>query len=374
MKNVSINPLLKTALFLLVSSIISLSCSEDPIVGDNPPNPPSSFTWKQVGLDDLTVNRLELVGNQLYAMTNDGLYTMNVDTDNDFSLVGLKGLNLLDMVMLDENHWLASYRGIDWGGVEIYETLDGGLNWTVKEHNFGVPEHQLPEITEAVTDFKWDVANNILYATGYYVLAKSTDQGTTWEPIWGGWDYLGTGMMIEINPQKPNDIWFGGQGGFENGYLVNFQNGAVRKEWNDLVPNPTVPQEIVFDNSTPQNIYVGWEGELNKTSDAGESWTMLIDRHEESHFFFGVGVSSINPDLIFAGKWIKGVDEQPLTLYYSRDGGDTWQEDTYTDEDFGGIFDLKIISTADQERIFLALDKGGVYEVTTELNKPQTIQ
>jgi photosystem II stability/assembly factor-like uncharacterized protein len=202
------------------------------------------------------------------------------------------------------------------------------------------------------------------------VLAKSTDKGTTWQPLWGGWGFIGTGMVVETNPKNPSDIWFGGQGGIEDGYLIHWQNETVQNEWYDLVPNPTVPKAIAFDNSTPQTIYVGWEGELNKTSDAGATWEMLIDRHEESHFFFGVGVSSSSPDLIFAGKWVKGEEQQPLTLYYSQDGGDTWEEDTHADEDHGGIFDLAVISTEEGERIFLALDTGGVYEVLVDTDEP----
>ncbi len=355
--------------FFLFISLLFIQCSEDDYNQTQPEPAPLTWTWNQVGLDGLKVNRLEQVENQLYAITNDGLYTMDVDTENEFSLVGLKGNNLLDIVFFDENHLLASYRNTDNSEIEIYETLDGGLNWTIKEHNFG-----LPGTTEAVTDFQWDASSNTLYATGYGVLAKSTNKGTTWEPIWGGWDFLGTGMMLEINPQKSNDVWFGGQGGIENGYLVHLQNETVQNEWNDLVPNPTVPKAIVFDNSTPQNIYVGWEGELNKTSDAGNTWETLIDRHEEAHFFFGVGISDSNPDLVFAGKWIKAAEQQPLTLYYSQDGGDTWKEDTYADEDQGGIFDLKVISTESTERIFLALDQGGVYEVIMNTNEPQTIE
>ena len=58
----------------------------------------------------------------------------------------------------------------------------------------------------------------------------------------------------------------------------------------------------------------------------------------------------------------------------SINGGDTWEESTYADEDQGGIFDLKVISTEGTERIFLALDKGGVYEVMMNTNEPQTIK
>lgn len=351
---------LSFALFLMVASFLLVRCNED----DYQAQPPS-FTWSQIGLDGLKVNRLALIEDKLYAITSNGLYVMDVETESEFSSLGLKGKELTDVVVFNEDHLLASYRDTDREVAEIYETLDGGINWSSKKHNFG-----LQQTNESVTDFLWDAANGILYATSFGVLAKSIDKGTNWQPVWGDWGYIGTGMMVEINPRKPTDIWFGGQGGIENGYLVYLKNESVHDEWYDLVPNPTVPKAIVFDNSTPQNVYVGWEGELNRTSDSGDTWETLIDRHEEAHFFFGVGVSDNNPNLVFAGKWAKGKEEQPLTLYYSQDGGDTWKENTHTSENYGGIFDLELISTTGGERIFLALDKGGVYEVSVNTNEP----
>lgn len=343
----------------LVTAFFMLGCS----TGKHDKEP-LDLTWNQVGLDGLVVSRLELVANQLYAITDKGLYVMDVESGSGFTPLGLQDKNILDLVDFGQGHLMASYRNPDdWEDFGLYETFDGGNNWVPNGNAFGEDGQ-----TEAVNDFYWDGTNGVLYATGVGVLAKSFDKGAAWELIYGDWTFPGTGMMLEVNPSNKNQIWLGGQGAIENGYLVHLNNGSVVKEWFDLVPSPSVVKEIYFDSSSSQNLYVGWEGELLKTSDNGSSWTTLIEEHEEASFFHGIGVSNSNPKLIFSGKWNKGLDKQPLTLYYSLNGGNNWYMENYIPEKHGGILDLKMVTGAVGERIFLALDKGGVYEVTYELS------
>ncbi|MEC7262421.1 MAG: hypothetical protein VXW38_01700 [Bacteroidota bacterium] len=343
----------------VVTALFMIGCS----TGKHDKNP-LDLTWNQVGLDGLVVNRLELIANKLYAITDDGLYVMDVESGNGFAPLGLQDKNILDLVDFGQGHLMASYRNPnDWEDFGLYETFDGGNNWLPNGNAFGENGQD-----EAINDFYWDGTNSILYATGVGVLAKSLDKGATWELIYGYWTASSTFMMIELNPNNMSDIWFGGQGGIENGYLVHMRNGSIAKEWGDLVPNPSVVKDIYFDGSSTQNIYVGWEGALLKTSDNGTTWTTLIDEHAEASFFFGIGVSATNSDLVFSGKWNKGMDKQRLTLYYSMNGGNNWFKENYLPEKHGGILDLKILNGAAGERIFLALDKGGVYEVTYELS------
>jgi photosystem II stability/assembly factor-like uncharacterized protein len=349
---------LNLSILFLIISIISFSTS-----CDSDSNQEGNISWKKIGLNGLKVNKLELINNNLYAVTSDGLYVKNINSSSSFISIGLQGKNLLDVAIFNTNHILASFRNESNGeDTKIYETLNGGTTWSVKNTNFGII--QFPE---AVNDFEWDEISNTLYATGYGVLAKSIDYGTNWEILWGDWANIGTGMMINKNPFKEKDLWFGGQGGIENGYLVNSFNNSVR-EWNDLVPNPSVVKAIAFDNQSPQNIYVGWEGELSKSNDHGNTWTTLIDRHQEAHFFFGIGISQNNPNIIYTGKWIKGVTSQPLEIYYSSDEGITWKSEIFQSENKGGIFDLKVKSEENQDRIFVALDGGGIYEFINKTN------
>lgn len=340
---------------LMMTSTIFLltSCEKDS------DEPISKFDWKKIGLNGLKVGRLELIGNNLYAITNNGLFLKNINSTSGFQSIGLQGKNILDIAVFSPDQILASYRNpSDWEDFNIYETLDGGNTWNVKSTNFGIVGS-----SETVTDFEWDVIDNTLYATGYGVVAKSLDLGANWEIIWGGWDFIGSGMSVSKNPYKDNDLWFGGQGGIENGFLVNSFNNSIR-EWQDLVPNPTVMKAIAFDNQSQQNIYVGWEGELSKTNDHGSTWTTLIERHEEAHFFFGIGISQNNSNVVYAGKWIKAAPKQPLEIYYSNNSGMTWNLEKFPNENKGGVLDLKVKSEINKDRIFVALDGGGVYELS----------
>ncbi|WP_373524484.1 WD40/YVTN/BNR-like repeat-containing protein, partial [Aquiflexum sp.] len=182
-------------------------------------------------------------------------------------------------------------------------------------------------------------------------------------PVWGDWQIFANRMRVFVNPYAPSEIWAGGQGAIENGFLVYIKEEEEQNQWNGLVPNPTVVKKVVFDKQSPQGIYVGWEGELAKTTDNGATWKTLIDRHEEAHFFMGIGISQNDPNLVFAGKWIKIEDPQPLELYYSQDKGNTWKTMNFPGVDFGGVYDLIVKSESDRERIFVGLDKGGVYEI-----------
>ncbi len=158
-------------------------------------------------------------------------------------------------------------------------------------------------------------------------------------------------------------MWLGGQGGIEDGYLVRLENEIEKNRWVDLVANPTTVKKIVFDTQNPQSIYVGFEGALLKTSTNGQSWETLIDEHENSKFFYGIAISEIDNNKIFASGWLKGNEPQPLVLYYSENKGLTWYQEIYSPEAFGGVKDMLLKSEGNKERLFLALDKGGVYEV-----------
>ena len=312
----------------------------------------SNFNWKKIGLNGLKVRKLELVDNNLYAVTNNGLFVKNINSAENFRSLGLQGKVLLDIAVFNSNHILASYRNQpDWQDTKIYETQDGGTTWNVKSTNFGIPE-----FPDAVNDFEWDATNNTLYATGYGVVAKSVDYGSNWEIIWGEWGVLGTFMTIHKNPYKENDLWFGGQGGFENGYLVNSFENSIR-EWHDLASSPNSLIKVTSDNQINQNIYAGWEGKLMKSSDNGSNWVTIINRMVEHDFFYGIGISQTNQNVLYAGKWNKGSSEQPsqpLEIFYSNNGGISWALENYSAESKGGILDLKVKSENNKDRIFVA--------------------
>lgn len=313
--------------------------------------------WNKLGLNGYTINELELHGDGLYAATDRGLYFKNLNANTDFTLLGLQDLNIEDVVVLSETEILVSV--VDRSYQEppaLYETQDGGQAWEQVEHNFGGDGGE-PVFDLATTGG----TDPILYGSGFAVVARSPDKGRTWQPVWGDWGGFATGVStVEVCPQT-DAVWAGGQGAIENGFLLYSDDESEWTSWTDLVPNPTVVKEIAFADA--DKLYVGFEGALLRTSDKGSTWKTLIES-EDNRFFFGIALRKDHPEHVFSGGWLKTPDAQPLILYHSSNGGDTWQTFGYATEQFGGIYDMISISEPGRERIFVGLYKGGIYEVT----------
>ncbi len=357
MKKNLLSQLLSTIIPSLIFLII-FSCSEDSnpvrVIDDN-------FSIEFLGLEGPRINNLIKKDDKLYACASNGFYVKDLKSKEKFKNIALKGKNIEDAVVFSDQEILISYRNIDPkinASPQLWITKDGGLTWQILENNFGGEE------TEELVDFeRHPTQENIIYGFGRMVLAQSTDKGKTWIPIWGNWQSFANFGKVFVNPVKPNEIWLGGQGALENGYLAHIKDETLVNEWYDLVPNPTVVKKVIFDKLSPQTIYVGWEGELSKSTDNGNTWETLIERHEESHFFMGIGLSDQDPKLVYASKWIKTPDKQDLELYYSKDQGKTWTTKKFPGVDYGGVFDMIVVTENETDRIFVALEKGGVYEI-----------
>lgn len=314
------NFLMITLMILAVSS-----CNNDDVPDQNNQN---HFTWKKIGLNGLKINKLVLRDNFLYAATDDGIYKKNIDQESSFEAIGLQGKNIETILVFDREEILASMLDFkDGEKIGIYRTTNAGQAWEIMETNFGdgIDPHIVWEFLRPFD------SGNTIYATSNYLLARSEDKGFTWTPVWGDWgQFAKATSAVAVNPILPDEIWLGGQGGIEDGYLVRLENGIEKNRWLDLVPNPTTVKKIAFDTQNPQSIYVGFEGALLKSSTNGQSWVTLIDEHQSSKFFFGINISELDNNKIYAGGWLKGNEPQPLVLYYSVDKGSTWKQDVFT--------------------------------------------
>jgi photosystem II stability/assembly factor-like uncharacterized protein len=345
------------ALLILVILLLLTSCDDD-----NNHAPAPELTFKKIGLDNLKVYELVLFGDDsLFAATSDGIYVKSITSSTPFAEVGLKGRNVLDLIVFTPEHIIATTgnRGATADNPGIHETFNGGTSWD--KSIFGDENNE-----EAAHSLSQHPTNkNIVYATGNAVVAKSVDYGQNWEPIWGDWGGFASGTAVaEINPLKLTDLWYGGQGGIENGYLGYLRDEQPEEQWDDLVDNPTVAVEVAFTNQGAQNIFVGFEGALMKTSNNGGDWEQVIDGHVNGlRFFYGIGKSDESENHVYAGGWLKGEEQQSLVLYRSQDSGDTWESKTFDDEQSGGIFTMKVVSDGSRDKVFVGLDGGGVYEI-----------
>ena len=344
-------------LALLALAILLFSACDDDDNGQTPaPNP----TFRHIGLDNLKVYEMVLYGSDsLFAATNDGIYVKDIDSDDPFAQIGLKGRNVLDIIVFTPERIIATTgnRGFTNDTPGIHETSNGGASW--EKFTFGDGAHE--ETAHSLSQHP--ATAGIVYATGSTVVAKSVDYGKNWKVIWGNWGGFASGTSVaEINPFIQADLWYGGQGGIENGYLGYLGNEEPVGHWDDLVDNPTVAVEVAF--ARQDHIFAGFEGALMRTSDNGATWEQVIDGHTNGlRFFYGIHKGSVRDSRIYAGGWLKGVDEQVLTLYISQDSGNSWETKIFENEESGGIYCMKVIGHGGHDKVFVGLDGGGVYEI-----------
>src|SRR5690606_6394435 len=346
----------KLGLLLLFSFLVLAGCDDD-----DDPRVSAKIKWKALGLDGKTVNQMQLHDNDLYVATNSGLFKYTVGVSADFETIGFNAKNVQAIEVIDEGHLIVSVY--DKSGKEapaLYISDDDGDTWE--------PTPQFGEnVPEPVFDFAIRPDNpDVWYASGLGVIAKSVDAGETWEAIYGTWASITTGIsVVTVNPAGAKEIWAGGQGSIENGFLLRSDNETDWDAWDNLVDNPTTVKVITLVEKGPDHVFVVFEGAHLETEDGGDTWNTLIES-DEGKFFFGICASASDPDRFYTGGWLKTSDPQPLKLYITSDGGETFKEVTHESEPYGGIWEMVIRSNgeSDSDVLYLGLDKGGVYEVT----------
>lgn len=173
--------------------------------------------WRKLGLDRKIVNEIHLSGEDIYVATTTGLFRKPLNNETAFSLLGFDGKNVEALEIIGETGLIASL--VDKSGNEepsLHRSADGGETWEAVSNDFG------GDFPEPVYDLAVHPGNtNILYATGSGVVAKSLDQGHVWSPVYGEWGALATGIsVVELNPFDHSEVWAGGQGAIENGFLI----------------------------------------------------------------------------------------------------------------------------------------------------------
>lgn len=325
-------------------------------------NPSAGISWNYLGLDGHVVNKIQLHQNRIYAATDQGFYAIDRNSQNqNWELLGFEDKICQSFIIVDQDEIIVSLvNRVDMDETGIFKTTNGGESWTALG-SFGSEDGHEPafDISMHPDD------PSTLYGVGYNVVARSGDGGESWEPIYGEWQGFASGMdFVFPNPHQPEELWAGGQNAIEQGMLLHSPDGGENwQQWLDLVEAPSVPKDIAFHPTNADEIYVGFEGGLIKTGDNGEEWETLI-QDDESRFFFGISIPQATPETVYTAGWLKRFDDpQPFIIYRSKDGGENWQEHTNDEVDFGGVYDMDLISEGGKDKLYIGLYKGGVYEV-----------
>lgn len=205
---------------------------------------------------------------------------------------------------------------------------------------------------------------------------KTTDGGTTWNPIFDDQAYLAIGV-IQVDPNDPNIVYagtgdrnFGGGSHIGNGIYKSTDAGATWTQSGlieesivtDIAIDPTNSQTIfastlgnVFDTNTDRGVY--------KSTDGGASWENVLFVSDSSGAI-DLLMDHTNSDIIYASiqnrirtETISLVTGPDVGIYKTIDGGANWTELTTG------------LPTTEQCRIGLAMspdDNNTVYACYTD--------
>lgn len=160
---------------------------------------------------------------------------------------------------------------------------------------------------------------------------KSTNEGTTFEPVFEGMPTASTGD-IAIDPKNPDVVWVG-----------------------------TGEANIYRSSNAGCGVF--------KTSDGGKSWKLM--GLENTYTIARVRINPENPDIIYVAatghEWTPNADRG---LYKTTDGGQTWTKSLYVNENTGVCdvvldpHDPKTIYCSTWERMRLKWNDPRTYETT----------
>lgn len=326
-----------------------------PLLAQNEPG-----EWRFLGLQGRTVQQLRLHDHYLYATTDNGLYRKDLRTsDTSWTPIGLQGKQARALLIFAADTMLASTQ---FDTISLYRTTDAGATWSSYQNGFG------GEFSETVLAIaRHPHQPNILFATGATVVAKSTDRGASWQISHGNWGGLATGInFVVIDTNDSKIIWVGGQNSIEEAFLWKSEDtGATWREWPRIVDDVSTAKTAAIHPHDSKTVYAGLESYILKTTDGGETWEEIFV--EDGRFFFGIAINPVRPERIYAASWFKTSDPQPLIVHISDDEGESWREVHEGTARFGGVWDLLHVNEGMIDRLYLGLNKGGVYEFVTDL-------
>ena len=308
--------------------------------------------WSSLGLSDRWVHALELHGGVLYAGTRSGVHAHRLDAaDTLWTSLGLEDREVLALLVFNPQTLLAGteFRSVA-DTVSLYRTSDGGAHWVQYQNGFGsiYPEVRSLESLPG--------SDTHLFGAGPAGVEASTDGGQSWREVFAPGS-MSVSNFVQVNPIAPTHVWAGGETLiFAPVMHRSIDAGAVWETFLLEAGGDNAADGIAFHPTDPDVIYIGMEGQVQRTLDGGATWNNVTTPNP-ALYFYGMAIPPRLPLRIYAGGGNMPAG-RGFVLHKSDDGGDSW---TPIPEPAGfrfGILTLLLISEGDADTLYLGTDRG----------------
>ena len=267
-------------------------------------------------------------------------------------------------IALDPRHSKVIYIATEAGA--LYKSVNGGKKWNPVNNKFGVTRYGNLAIDPNDTA--------VMYANAFMINAdediggimKSTNSGLDWHLLLELEDFLDYSANVLIDPNNSSTVYVGGEG-------CIYKSTDAGLNWEKIFKDtdPSVPI-IVLDISRqkPSILYAGITGRdyfrIMKSTDSGQTWIDInngmdddviyientaVSRHLIS--FEKIAVSRHDPNTIYA--------LFARRLYKSTDAGKSWKELKQSPYQEYDALHLDILLTNDPNIIYLNTYEKGLY-------------
>lgn len=202
------------------------------------------------------------------------------------------------------------------GSRTLWKTVDDGATW------FVIEDSPLGSIATFVPDPK-------TFGTAYAGTAdggvfKTIDGGTTWNSASAGLPIPAVATLA-IDPANPSVLYASAASSYFRPALRGLYRSVDAAATWQLIDSQS-PTTILVDGNAPGVVYTFGDGAIRKSTDGGDSWTIL----QTPAGISGVALDPNAPGVLFApyylffGIWAGS----EYGVYRSQDGGATWNKAT----------------------------------------------
>lgn len=318
---------------------------------------PLGAQWEYLGLSEVSINKISLHEDNLYAATDNGLYVKDVTRpDTIWTHVGLEDEGLMGLLIIDENSFIVSKSDFETDNF-IVRTDNAGEEWypfiegIERDRNMFVRDF----------DIYQDEDETIIIAAGSLIITRHSTQTNRWELVHGRWGNIGGSYFIKFAHSSPEIAWAGGETAFFAPSLAKSVDYGMNWELLDVWGGgDNRCLSIATDPNNRDIAYIGMGGIIVKTVNGGQDWyTVLATGIDDPYYSFtGVFVSDHDSDVVYASGYRSG-DYRDIKLFVSLDAGEEWTSESFEHGRYR-VMSMDYRATSSADELYLATTEGGI--------------